>query len=204
MNIQEDLKFYNDSYWLKVFYHYNPDGKNGFEDDKEALHCINNKYKYSILSSINYRYRINGLYEFIIEYPELGTHNRWQQKDNPIDITENLNSKYVDGFNPLETFAKSSSWGGLAKTADLDYQKPPSLLNGSPSASSWHFAIGQYKNTQWSSGDKTVYSIPSNSLPVSIVILWLRLPDKKKCKYSFSFTFIKFNMKTFLNIFILF
>ena len=199
MNIQQDTKFYNDSYWLKVFYHYNPDGKNGFQDENEALYCINNKYKYSILSSINYRYKIKGLYEFIIEYPELGTYNRWQQKENPIDITEDLKTKDVEGFNPIETFATSSDWGGLAKaTNDTACGIIPTLLNGAPASSSWHFSVGQYKNAFWYWNDTTVYSIPSNSVPVSTVVLWLRLPKIRLNTCEISCNSHKISIFTFI------
>ena len=37
MIIQHEIRKYANFYWLKVFYHFNPNGENGFENEPEAL-----------------------------------------------------------------------------------------------------------------------------------------------------------------------
>ena len=178
------IKQYNGSLWLKIFYHYNPEGRNPFINEYEAQYCINNENKFSILLDLDEKFKINGHYEFMIEYPQLNTYNRWQQSNNPINEDECTNafgcSTTAIGFKRIETKAESSSWGGLVKTKhNSNYKSPPSLLNGTPGRSDWFFAIGQYKNTPWLYNSTTYSNIPSNAQPVDVVLLWLRLPDKK-------------------------
>ena len=207
MIIQNEIRKYDSFQWLKIFYHFNPNGENGFVNASEAMYCVDNEHKYSILSTINRRYKINGLYEFIIEYPELGTYNRWQQTDNPLEITEDLITRNVSGFNPIETKAVNDNWGGLSRTKDgiNGYDLAPSLLNGIPGNHEWYFAIGQYKNVNWtyvdSSGSSLEYRIPSNSLPVSIVSLWLKLHNINLCTSTQS---PFFRYVTFVSIYLIY
>ena len=177
MLAQPNYKQHKGYLWRKVFYHNNTNGEHGFANEAEAKYCINDPNKYSILSTIDSRYKFDGVYEFIIEYPELGTYNRWQQKDNPLEIKEDLHSATVLGFKPIETYAGNPKWGGLSKTIyDSRFGWIPCLLNGIPSSTSWFYAIGQYKNIYWTigTGEKRFYSIPSNRDPVSEVVLWIR------------------------------
>ena len=204
MIIEREIKKYDNSFWLKVFSHFNADGAFGFEDENEAKYCINDEHKYSILSDINSRYRISGLYEFIIEYPELGTYNRWKQEDNPLDITEDIQSETVSKFDPIETKAQNTEWGGLIRTRnDLNgFPSAPSLLNGSPGSEGWFFAIGQYKGMLWTYEETKVKSIPSNDQPVNFVSLWIRLPNHIFCTYKQSIHINEF--LSFLSIMIIF
>ena len=178
------LMIFKDAIWIKIFYH-NMSNLEGFFTENEALNT-SSEYKYSILGSIDDIKRYNHKYEFIIEYPELGTYNRWIQAKNPLTILENSsNEAVVDGFEKIETLAPSPSWGGLCKTvpseSDLE-SGPPSLLNGSPNVTGsnlYMFAVGVYNGTSWLTGpegNKTrVYTIPSNSGPVNEEILWMRV-----------------------------
>ena len=180
-------KQYNGSLWVKVFYHYNPEGRNHFINESEAQHCINDENKFSILSDIDDNFKIHGYYEFMIEYPELEyAYNRWQQSNNPIYEDECYNSteclKTAAGFKAIETKAYSGNWGGLVKTKYFNfgyYKSAPSLLNGTPGHIDWYFAIGQYNNSAWTYNAKSYSNIPSNEKPVDTVLLWLRLPDKQ-------------------------
>ena len=188
-----EIKKYNGSHWLKVFYHYNQDGLHGFENESEALYCVNDPYKYSIISLISSRYKYNGSYEFIIEYPELQVFNRWKQSKNPLHEKETYSNKTVTGFSPIETGLPGGDWGGLVKTEIYEtiYSSPPSLLNGKPGITAWGYAVGQYKNMIWFHNEKSDNLIPANSTPVEYVFLWIRLPDAfwSKAKRFLSFPF---------------
>ena len=72
-----EYRIYSRSLWLKLFFH-NMTTFVGFSNESEAKQC-NSVYKYSILSELNgILKQSNEKYEFILEYPELGTMNRWQ------------------------------------------------------------------------------------------------------------------------------
>ena len=63
--------------WKKIFYHDLPKSSlfNSFE---EGMKCFEEN-KYSLLYSINDEHRINGYYEFLLEYPDFKGFNRWIQ-----------------------------------------------------------------------------------------------------------------------------
>ena len=203
MPIGREIKKYDNSLWLQIFYHYNPEGKYGFLNEEEALNCTNDENKFSILYTIDSRYKIKGLYEFIIEYPELGTYNRWKQKNNPINETEDWQTPHSAGFQPIETKAQLDSWGGLVRTRNdiKEYSSAPSLLNGTPGSVTWYFAIGQYKDMRWNLDSQKISVIPSNRIPVQIVSLWLKLPNKYAHSLSKCMEFP--GLLTFIAIFIL-
>ena len=67
MSFYKEIKFYDNSFWLKVFFHSNKGGLHGFENEAEAKYCVGDQFKYSILSKINEKFKINNAYEFIIK-----------------------------------------------------------------------------------------------------------------------------------------
>ena len=194
MSFYKEIKSYNNSLWLKVFFHSNKDGLNGFSNEEEAKYCVNNPYKYSILSKINEKFKINNVYEFIIEYPELGVYNIWQQEDNPLEIEESVGYS-VNGFVEIETNAYDPNWGGLAKTTISTLNgKNSSLLDGCPNSDEWYFAIGMYQDIYWKVDSTTHYSLPAyNQIETNTVALWLKMPRSILCtvnkhrKQSFAF-----------------
>ena len=145
-------------------------GTNNFIDKEEAINC-SKEGKYSILSELNSSLKRHNKYEFLLEYPELGTYNTWLQTNRPIDETEH-GDKYVEGFKPLITLAPCGGWGGLCLTNSSD---PYSLLNGTPGGignGNYYIAVGVYTKSTWNHG-----LIPANSgTPVNIVKLWVRAP----------------------------
>ena len=173
---------YQQALWLKIFYH-NMTNLEGFFTEEEALDS-EKEYKYSILGIIDQFKRPSIKYEFILEYPELQTYNRWKQTNNPLNEEESPDhDSKVEGFVEIYTSAKSVSWGGLCKTVKSDKENsPPSLLNGSPNiigGELFTFAVGVYNGTVWMAGDLgnkyEAYTIPSNASPVNIEILWMRI-----------------------------
>ena len=164
--------------WLKVFYH-NITDLVGFNNIEDAF-SINEENKFSILIEINESLKQrNNKYEFIIEYPELKTYNRWQQTNNPINESEEEGKRFVEGFREIHTSAPHKLWGGLARTSNCDPCN--SLLNGTPNITgnaNWYFGIGQKNGVKWH--NKYNYeSIPSNSQPTNIVYLWIKMPQSR-------------------------
>ena len=180
-----EIREFKGCMWLKIFYHNITDFV-GFSDINDALSC-DEENKYSILNEINssLKQRSNNKYEFIIEYPELNAYNRWLQSNNPVNETEEEGKFFVDGFHAIHTGARQSFWGGLARTTNCP--KCQCFLNGTPGNNNWFFAIGQRNGAEWKYNNQTTKGIPSNSSPVNIVYLWIKLPQNgmiSLCKHS--------------------
>ena len=74
--------------WLLIFRHIASSVK---FNENTCLHA-NENGKYSELGSISSLFLINGYYEFILQYPEIGE-IAWKQNKSPLDITESDISK---------------------------------------------------------------------------------------------------------------
>ena len=162
---QYETKTQYEAIWLKVFDH--DSGAGGFFQSKtEALNCsITNRY--SILYILDSRFKINGKYEFLLEYPELVGYNRWLQTNSPIDETEQ-SGKTAEGYEAISITWDASYWGGLVKST-----RSTTFLEGSTKSTSiaW-YGIG-YISTQYS---------PQHAGPgvkVKKAVLWVRtlLPE---------------------------
>ena len=167
-----EYRRFEQSIWLKVFFH-DMSTFVGFYNEEEVLSC-NSATKYSILTELNSSLRQrNGNFEFLLEYPELGVVNWWQQKNSPLDETETGHA-YTEGYKKIFIEAPHSKWGGLAKSSSST--KHCTLINGTPSdisAGSWHFAIGMFNGVTWDYNN-----LPSNGVPTNIVYLWVKVPGK--------------------------
>ena len=175
-SISEDgleIAKFNGSFWLKLFYH-NCDGNVKFKDEKEALHC-NSEQKYSILSNINPSMRINGKYEFILEYPG-DVYYRWRQTRSPINEYESASQREALGFEPIHQGSGKLNISGLVRTTIKVADKYINcLFDGQPGVSLWYFAIGVYEATEPAYLTK---DIPAYSNTVKSVKLWIRINPK--------------------------
>ena len=82
-----EYRTYSNSLWLKVFFH-DMSTFEGFLSEDEVKSC-NSAKKYSILSELNSNMKQkNNKFEFLLEYPELGRINIWQQTNNPLNEEE--------------------------------------------------------------------------------------------------------------------
>lgn len=136
-----EIAKYDDSLWIKVFSFDQPTSQ-CFVNEKEAMHT-NTQYKYSILSEINSRMKINNKFEFIIEYPN-NIYFRWKQSNNPLR-ERNVIGKYpADGFEAIHNGTNAPEWGGLVRAISINGKKPNALLDGNPGVGSWWFSIGMY------------------------------------------------------------
>ena len=158
--------------FLKVFHHYAESGEL-FENESEALSC-NLPNKYSILSEITDEYKINGKFEFLINYPNESRYFRWRQLNNPVEELEVENISTAEGFESIYPSDLPNKWGGLVRT-NITYEgKISSLLDGNPGSDFWYFAIGMYKDNTWES-----YGFPAyqEDLPTNYTSLWMRVPE---------------------------
>ena len=123
--------------WFLIFHH-NVKYGDLFKDVKETLY-YKGKSKFSILSNINDKFKINNQYfEFKITYPECDDYIQFTQTTNPISTIEiqegTVEVKKQSKLSNCETFE------GLALSGDTY-----SLLDSNGKKSKWFYAIGQMK-----------------------------------------------------------
>lgn len=153
-----ETKTFGGATWLKVYY---TNSKNGtvLWKDVDELGCSFQTYKWSILGMLPNFYNNTWKYEFLLEYPSLGKYNRWRQTSNPL-----LADQSVTGYSAVDISMTQNNWGGLA----LSSTKGTScIIDGSPGATTWYYAIGQQAAYQG--------GIPANEPSVQEVYLWIRI-----------------------------
>lgn len=163
--------------WLKIFHH-NID-VDIFHDENEAKYSLRDG-KFSIIGLINDNYKIDGQFEFLLEYPDQTNKtgiNRWAQKANPLIESEKKGQK-VDGFeditinwqNAVNSNSEKIPFNGLSRSTLTKL----TLIEGTNTNSYWYFVIGAY--SRYGS------CLPGYSDYNKEVILWLRVKDMVSCK----------------------
>lgn len=151
--------------WILVFHHNSSTGKFFVKNSYDYLY-IKEEYKYSILSQLE-DYRLNGGFEFLLEYPELSEegYNHWYQTSNPIKTST------VSGYSNRSISWTIKGWAGLCLCSDSD----GAFLDGS--SINWHYAIGAY--SEWVSGKKCFPGPYSDDYKTKYIIhevfLWVRI-----------------------------
>lgn len=145
--------------WKLVYYH---DSSFGYwKKDRSDVFSCNEAGKYSILGSLHNSYRIDGRFEFLLEYTN--GFNRWQQRNNPIKEQKIEDKTEAKGYAELNCTFHEREWGGLLKS----YDNYDSYVDGSISSKNYHYAL--FTTTPWNG------NIPGPNNPVSLVKLWVRL-----------------------------
>ena len=181
---QYEVGEYNDSLWLKVFFH-NHSTKVNFIDEAEARHC-NSEFKYSILDEISPRMKIKNKYEFIMEFPNDNTFIRWHQNRNPVKELDGKDK--ADGFEMLDKNINSElqSFRGLTRSTIKYNNVYNCFLDGNPSSGFWYYAIGMYEN---SSESFKTNGIPTYKAYTESLRLWIKLSFKdrfNKCTINYN------------------
>ena len=176
----------DDFYWVKIYY-LNSTNKVFFKNKEEALFSLN-KNKYSILGKINDKFKKDGYFEFLLQYPHNKAYAIWKQRVNPIEADHNTDI----GFEMVENI-NFTGFDGLALSKN-EY----SLLDGMTRSELWYFAVGVYKS--WSN-DRCFPGINEDkgNLCIYEANLYIKVYDKEiitqltgdyKCtKYMKSFNF---------------
>jgi len=155
--------------WLKVFYHDSSTGSY-FQSYSEAL-SINLTKRYSIIGSIDERFKNNDKFEFLLEYPQYNKINRWKQTLNPKDNPE-VEGMQAEGYEAVNISFHGKSWGGLVKSSDSR-----TALDGSAGSLSWYFSIGCYTSS-WKPNLFPGPAIDSDTAyAVSEVYMWVRIDN---------------------------
>ena len=149
--------------WVKVFYHYSGSG-DYFINLNETLNCSSTN-KYSILSFIDNKFKINNKFEFLLEYPELNGYNRWRQSLHPLENPDI--SGFVNGYEEI-SIKWNGGWVGLVKSYHTSY----TLLDGWGGVDGWWYSIGSL-----------VKHVTPNTIPgpykfeINNCSLWLRIDN---------------------------
>ena len=157
--------------WIKLLYH-NVTGKIEFNDENEALYYVNrsNKQLYSIIKAINNESRINGKFEFILEYPNERKYVQWKQLNYPLYEKDVSGKSITEGFEPDDSAPQG--FKGLAYSMIYEPSNcRPSLLDGSLGSSNFFYAVGMMKCP--TPHDHS--SIPAISSSTKVMSFWMRV-----------------------------
>ena len=159
--------------WLLLFHHNSSTGD--YFENYEEIEYINTTTKFSIFGFITEDFKIDGQYEFLLEYPELSGYNKWKQTEFPTTVNESYSS---NGYDPLTCDCTWSSYpfSGLSLSNDTQY----TFLDASNSATRWYFSIGAKRNNPANNIANTFPGpkvLDNPSIVVSHVFLWLHISN---------------------------
>ena len=168
------IKSFGGARWARIFYHNNRNGSVLFTSLAE---CKNTQTtdKYSRLGILDSgdTYKINGKYEFLLQYPidYPGLYNRWRQTNAPQNefVARSETGGQVTGYEAVHIDWTDNYWGGLERSDTSATSYSPTWLDGSVGRDSWFYAIG--------SSSAYGHGIPSYDSTASVVELWIRIPD---------------------------
>ena len=149
--------------WLLIFHH-NVSG--GYFSKNEVLDS-KNENKFSCLGELE-KYRINGKFAFLLEYPEYEGYISCIQSSNPTNTTQ------VKDFYLLHnSWSDGVSFEGFALSSDSS-----TFIDGSPNYGNWFHAIGQYTN--WGFGKIAgPYDYFHKITNFNIVNLWVGISNNE-------------------------
>ena len=168
------IKSFGGARWARIFYHNNKQGTVFFTSLAECKN-IQTEDKYSRLGLLDSgdTYKINGKYEFLLEYPidAPGQYNRWRQTNAPQNeyIARATAGGQVTGYEAVHIDWTANYWGGLERFQENASAFSTTWLDGSCGHGNWFYAIGAA--TSHGRG------IPSYSSTADVVELWIRIPD---------------------------
>ena len=141
-----DVREFNESKWLKIFYH---NSTNGVffkkENPNEALY-VNQTQKFSILKYLPRINRFDSDFEFILEYPEINETLHWRQSANPLTTYQNPEHEIEYNYEAIDVPEDNVLFKGLVRSHPQIWQSNSTLLFGVPENKLWYNSIGAYHN----------------------------------------------------------
>ena len=165
--------------WVKIFHH---NIVTGYFKSLAEAESSTEKGKFSALSTLSDSMKVDGQFEFRLEYPQDGLVYQWKQTTNPVRIlNEKLSpSEYSQVLSPPQP----GGWRGyLAKSTATSC----SYLDGYDRGF-WWFSIGTVYSSSDSFFDDFPGKLPGPCLTgVNEVVLWVRVPEAEtaRCIQSF-------------------
>ena len=166
-----EFRSFQGAQWLKVFYHRPGDECVIFENEDQFM-SINEKQRYSIYGELNEDFKINGKYEFLIDYPDISKFNWWRQSKLPYDDNEEAGVYTAEGYENVSISMTNVSWGGLVRqaipyiTEEQKCGSNCSFVEGSVGIENYYYAIGLRANHT---------TVPAADVWVPDVYLWIRI-----------------------------
>ena len=173
MNLNTSFKVFDNRKWLLVFRHKFETNADLFSKESEVL-FHESKNKFSILGAIDESFRSNGVYEFLLEYPEVEGFNHWTQTKNPATCPPNTEN----GYKGINITWNTYGWHGLSRSDPTS----GAFIDGSPFSEGWFYAIGQ--NANWFNAIPAfVNYYDPNYTKTCEVLLWIRISSNERtCK----------------------
>ena len=172
-----EKKYFEGVEWFKVFWHKMEKEGDGFNSFEEASFS-NTTNKFSILSTIDSKYKIQGKYEFLLFYPSLSGYNRWRQSNFPLYESDFDGKTCAAGYRGIHIDWTSNEWCGLVRSIKNSvYGCIPSLLDGTVGSQNWYYTIGFINKCS-----NNIGAIPGPTGTVNEVILYIRNPQFYTCK----------------------
>ena len=152
--------------WLKIFYHNSTNC--AFFTKESEIQYIDTAEKFSLLGRITNEFKLEGSYEFLLQYPEVKGYNRWKQTSYILETTGSTTGYEA---NQEDISWSMSYWKGLARTTTTS----ETFIDGSFN-SGWYWyslgAKGGYSSKNRFPGPSTSYG---NGPSVLEVYLWIRV-----------------------------
>ena len=161
---------YNNS-WFLVFFHDSSFGK--FESKREGAYSLK-KNKFSVLKNIDDSFKINGVFEFLLKYPNATGQNHWTQTVSPAYAQPNTENGYV----PINISWRGDGFQGLSLS-----NSSTAYIDGSPFHPHNFFAIGSMYNC----GYLPSFSWGNDNVRYYQVFLWMRVNDPSLIRKLFGF-----------------
>ena len=159
-------KSYRGSEWYLLFHHFSSSQNPVFFSNEEEAKFSSTENKYSVLSSLNDQFLINGKFEFILEYPSLNSFLQWKQSVNPLFAATNSTAESI-GFSPIDVDSYPIFQG-------LKYRGFETLISGICSINcGWYYSIGSMNN-YYSPNFPGPYD-GINSFMVNEAYLWIKI-----------------------------
>ena len=158
--------------FLLIFRH-NTQIKDWFTTEEE-FKFANSLHKYSIFGYINDDFKVSGVFEFIMEYPEISMYGHWTQKLNPLYAANNSD---VGAEEKGSTWDAEVSFNGLR----ISERQESCYLDGTDEYDQnnhyyrWYYAIGM--KTSWSQNIMPAFYYNSDKFSFHEVLLWIRIED---------------------------
>lgn len=180
------IKSFGGARWARIYYHNSKQGSVVFSSLSECKN-VQAADKYSRLGILDSgsTYKINGKYEFMLEYPidAPGKYNRWKQTNAPQNdyITPtSAGTGTATGYEAVHIDWSNNYWGGLARQNESTSVITSTWLSGSVGHSNWFYAIGPnttYQRGVPSGADVGAFGSTSENSTADVVELWIRIPD---------------------------
>ena len=166
------IKYFLGKPWLKLFYQFVTTSVDYFENDEEDFLFHNTRTKFSIFKYIDTKFKYEGFYEFLLEYPSVDGYNHWRQGVFPLDDDEASGNTDINyNQNGYSCSWTGKDWNGLRRSS----MTANAFLDGSDS-SRHYYEIG----VKGMYHEELTFPGPGKSEDdyylVSQVLLWILIP----------------------------